>query len=174
NLVSKLFNVPLLNVTTSFVAEQQAVDDSYRGTGENEFRRFPDNKLTEERKFLPAVTTSLALASGIGLMETVALIFGSGTLMDFIGIPVDSPVRIPAEQFLTFRAYGAPPIIVALAAQGAFRGLMDTKTPLYAIGVGNLVNAILDAIFVFPLGLGVRGAALATVTSEYVKAIMKI
>ena len=36
-------------------------------------------------------------------------------------------------------------------------------------GVGNLVNAILDAIFVFPLGLGVRGAALATVTSEYVK-----
>uniref|UniRef100_A0A8R7QER5 Protein DETOXIFICATION n=1 Tax=Triticum urartu TaxID=4572 RepID=A0A8R7QER5_TRIUA len=167
NLVSKLFNVPLLNVTTSFVAEQQAVDDSYRGTGEN-------NKLSEERKFLPAVTTSLALASGIGLMETLALIFGSGTLMDVIGIPVDSPVRIPAEQFLTFRAYGAPPIIVALAAQGAFRGLMDTKTPLYAIGVGNLVNAILDAIFVFPLGLGVRGAALATVTSEYVKAIMKI
>lgn len=41
-------------------------------------------------------------------------------------------------------------------------------------GVGNLVNAILDAIFVFPLGLGVRGAALATVTSEYVKAIMRI
>jgi hypothetical protein len=24
--------------------------------------------------------------------------------------------------------------VVALAAQGAFRGLMDTKTPLYAVG----------------------------------------
>jgi hypothetical protein len=43
-------------------------------------------------------------------------------------------MRIPAEQFLTFRAYGAPPVVVALAAQGAFRGLMDTKTPLYAVG----------------------------------------
>ncbi|XP_047048109.1 protein DETOXIFICATION 44, chloroplastic-like isoform X2 [Lolium rigidum] len=159
NLVSKLFNVPLLNVTTSFVAEQQAIDVDYGGPGKN--------KLAGQRKSLPAVTTSLALAAGIGLMETVALVFGSGTLMDIIGIPMDSPVRIPAEQFLTFRAYGAPPIIVALAAQGAFRGLMDTKTPLYAIGVGNLVNAILDAILVFPLGLGVRGAALATVTSEY-------
>lgn len=166
NLVSKLFNVPLLNVTTSFVAEQQAIDNDYRGTGENEFRRSSD-ELPEQRKFLPAVTTSLALAAVIGLMETMALVVGSGTLMDIIGIPMDSPVRIPAEQFLTFRAYGAPPIIVALAAQGAFRGLMDTKTPLYAVGVGNLVNAILDAIFVFPLGLGVRGAALATVTSEY-------
>jgi Na+-driven multidrug efflux pump len=39
-------------------------------------------------------------------------------------------------------------------------------------GIGNLVNVILDAILVFPLGLGVRGAALATVTSEYVKSII--
>ena len=38
---------------------------------------------------------------------------------------------------------------------------------------GNLVNAILDAIFIFPLGLGVSGAALATVTSEYVEAVMR-
>jgi hypothetical protein len=34
NLVSKLFNVPLLNVTTSFVAEQQAMDANYSGVGE--------------------------------------------------------------------------------------------------------------------------------------------
>jgi len=34
NLVSKLFNVPLLNVTTSFVAEQQAVDDDSAGSRE--------------------------------------------------------------------------------------------------------------------------------------------
>lgn len=169
NLVSKLFNVPLLNMTTSFVAEQQATDDScYTGTRERyEFPRSTE-KLTEKRKILPAVSTSLALAAGIGLIETVALILGSGTLMEMVGVPIDSPMRIPAEQFLTFKAYGAPAIVVALAVQGAFGGLMDTKTPLYAVGVGNLVNIILDAILVFPLGLGVRGAALATVTSDYV------
>lgn len=43
-------------------------------------------------------------------------------------------MRIPAEQFLRLRAYGAPPIVVALAAQGAFRGFKDTTTPLYAVG----------------------------------------
>ncbi|RZR73115.1 hypothetical protein BHM03_00020341 [Ensete ventricosum] len=43
-------------------------------------------------------------------------------------------MRLPAEQFLTLRAYGAPAIVLALAAQGTFRGFMDTKTPLYAIG----------------------------------------
>jgi len=39
-------------------------------------------------------------------------------------------------------------------------------------GSGNLLNAILDAVLIFPLGLGVSGAALATVSSEYVGAIM--
>lgn len=43
-------------------------------------------------------------------------------------------MREPAEQFLTLRALGAPPIVVALAAQGTFRGFKDTKTPLFAVG----------------------------------------
>ncbi|KAG2577630.1 hypothetical protein PVAP13_6NG164200 [Panicum virgatum] len=173
NLVSKLFNVPLLNVTTSFVAEQQAVDaNSSNTTGQRDESLTPQKKGSQQRKVLPAVSTSLALAAGIGLLEMAALIFGSGTLMNIIGIPVDSPMRAPAEQFLTLRAYGAPPIIVALAAQGAFRGFLDTKTPLYAVGAGNLLNAILDAVLIFPLGLGVSGAALATVSSEYLTAFI--
>lgn len=47
-------------------------------------------------------------------------------------------MRVPAEQFLTLRAFGAPPIVIALAAQGTFRGFMDTKTPLYAIDISLL------------------------------------
>lgn len=43
-------------------------------------------------------------------------------------------MRAPAEQFLALRAFGAPAIVVALAAQGTFRGFKDTKTPLYAVG----------------------------------------
>jgi Na+-driven multidrug efflux pump len=39
-------------------------------------------------------------------------------------------------------------------------------------GDGNLLNAILDVVLIFPLGLGVSGATLATVTSEFVDIIM--
>uniref|UniRef100_A0A0D9XW15 Protein DETOXIFICATION n=1 Tax=Leersia perrieri TaxID=77586 RepID=A0A0D9XW15_9ORYZ len=133
NLVSKLLNVPLLNVTTSFVAEQQALDADYTSAAERDGISSPQEKSGDQRKFLPAVSTSLALAAGIGLMEMMALILGSGTLIDIVGIPTDSPMRVPAEQFLTLRAYGAPPVIVALAAQGAFRGFKDTRTPLFAV-----------------------------------------
>ncbi|XP_020100876.1 protein DETOXIFICATION 44, chloroplastic isoform X2 [Ananas comosus] len=171
NLVSKLFNVPLLNVTTSFVAEQQALDSNANSDadGGDKTVRLVDG---ERRKFLPTVSTSLALAAGIGMFEAIALALGSGALMNIMGIPVDSPMRTPAEQFLSLRAYGAPPIVIALAAQGTFRGFMDTKTPLYAVGVGNLLNAILDPILIFILGLGVSGAAIATVISEYLIAFI--
>ncbi|XP_075486310.1 protein DETOXIFICATION 44, chloroplastic [Primulina tabacum] len=166
NLVSKLFNVPLLNITTSFVAEEQAsvkmvADDSHQTDQEQ-----------QKKMFLPSVSTSIMLAAALGVIETVALFTGSSFLLNSIGIPVDSPMRMPAEQFLTLRAFGAPPIVVALAAQGTFRGFKDTKTPLFAVGVGNLLNAILDPILIFLCGLGVGGAAMSTVISEYLIAVI--
>lgn len=39
----------------------------------------------------------------------------------------------PAQQYLTLRSLGAPAVLLSLAAQGVFRGLKDTKTPLHAI-----------------------------------------
>ncbi|XP_068634277.1 protein DETOXIFICATION 44, chloroplastic [Aristolochia californica] len=167
NLVSKLFNVPLLNVTTSFVAEEQAL---VQEGNNNAFQVATGNK--KGKKLLPTVSTSLAMATAIGIAEMVALSVGSGSLMDVIGITVDSPMRAPAEQFLTLRAFGAPPLVIALATQGIFRGFKDTKTPLYAVGIGNLLNAILDPILIFLCGIGISGAAVATVISEYVIALI--
>ena len=40
------------------------------------------------KKYLPAVSTSLVLAAGIGIMEAIALSLGSGSLLNFMGIPV--------------------------------------------------------------------------------------
>ncbi|XP_050212357.1 protein DETOXIFICATION 44, chloroplastic isoform X2 [Mercurialis annua] len=173
NLVSKLFSVPLLNITTSFVAEEQALLSSTCNGNDGSGQLSDDFENQKQGKtYLPAVSTSLALAAGVGIAEAVTLFFGSGFLMNILGIPVDSPMRVPAENFLAWRAFGAPPIVIALAAQGTFRGLKDTKTPLYAIGAGNLLNAILDPILIFVLGFGIGGAAIATVTSEYLIAFI--
>ncbi|KAL7589739.1 hypothetical protein Lser_V15G39450 [Lactuca serriola] len=170
NLVAKLFNIPLLNITTSFVAEEQAV--LVNGDDDDDDDSTSVSHGGSKKKFLPSVSTSLALAAAFGIGETIALFFGSGSLLNTMGIPVDSPMRIPAQQFTSIRAFGAPAIVLALAAQGTFRGFKDTKTPLYAIAAGNLVNAILDPIFIFFSGLGISGAAFATVISEYLIAFI--
>ncbi|KAI4302666.1 hypothetical protein MLD38_038387 [Melastoma candidum] len=168
NLVSKLLNVPLLNITTSFVAEEQALVDKDSDAS-------PEPCLDKElnvKKSLPSISTSLALATGIGIAETIVLSLASGFWMNLMGIPFDSPIRVPAEEFLFFRAFGAPAIVVALAAQGAFRGFKDTKTPLYAIGAGNLLNAMLGPLLIFLFGFGISGAAISTVISEYLIAFI--
>lgn len=54
------------------------------------------SKAKETRKYLPAVSTSLALAAGIGLLEAAALISGSGFLMNAMGISVVCPKLKPA------------------------------------------------------------------------------
>lgn len=51
-------------------------------------------------------------------------------------------------------------------AQGAFRGLGDTRTPLYATLICTLVSLGLDVLLIFQLGYGVAGAAWATVIAE--------
>lgn len=74
------------------------------------------------------------MLSPISVVYCCLLKIFSVSLFGLIDVSQDSPMREPAEQFLTMRAFGAPPVVIALAAQGTFRGFKDTKTPLYAVG----------------------------------------
>ena len=51
-------------------------------------------------------------------------------------------------------------------AQGVYRGLGDTRTPLWGTLACNAINLVLCPVFIFGLGWGVGGAALSTVVAE--------
>ena len=52
------------------------------------------------------------------------------------------------------------------ALQGAFRGLGDTRTPLFATLLCTVLSLGLDVLLIFTLGWGVAGSAWATVLAE--------
>ncbi|KAG0623195.1 hypothetical protein M758_3G155500 [Ceratodon purpureus] len=163
NLVSKMFNVPLLNVTTSFVAE----DASDESPG-SETSKDTSARATEEKKlFLPAISSALVLGTLLGVAQTFVMSFLAGPVLNIMGVGLTSPMRTPAMEYLALRGLGAPAVVIALAIQGVFRGFKDTKTPLYASVAGNFANIALDPILMFSFNLGVRGAAIATVVSQY-------
>ncbi|KAG0583690.1 hypothetical protein KC19_3G155300 [Ceratodon purpureus] len=163
NLVSKMFNVPLLNVTTSFVAE----DASDESPG-SETSKDTSVRATEEKKlFLPAISSALVLGTLLGVAQTFVMSFLAGPVLNIMGVGLTSPMRTPAMEYLALRGLGAPAVVIALAIQGVFRGFKDTKTPLYASVAGNFANIALDPILMFSFNLGVRGAAIATVVSQY-------
>ncbi|MEM8530485.1 MAG: MATE family efflux transporter [Chloroflexota bacterium] len=77
--------------------------------------------------------------------------------------------------YMQFRVFGAPAILIMLAAFGVLRGLQDMRTPLWvAVGV-NALNIMLDPLFIFGWGLipsmGVGGAAIASTLSQWIGAI---
>jgi len=60
---------------------------------------------------------------------------------------------------------GASVIVFNNVANGILRGEGDTKRSMYAMVLGSGLNIILDPIFIYTLGLGVVGAAYATLLS---------
>ncbi|KAK1388165.1 Protein DETOXIFICATION [Heracleum sosnowskyi] len=155
NIISKVFNIPLLSVATSFVAE----DISKHST---------EGFSSDERMQLPSVSTALVLSIGIGILEATALYVGSGMFLSIMGISTASPMRISAHHFLQLRALGCPAVVLSLAIQGIFRGFKDTETPVKCLALGNTAAVFLFPTLMYVLHLGVTGAAISSILSQYI------
>ena len=138
--------------------------------------------------FLPSVTTPLiARAAGQGDQEKVQDRIGEslfiGGVMGLVGMAIllllpehaismvlakDMPARKYALPYLKIRAIAFCPSLLATIAFSAFRGLQDVVTPLKIAVLANLVNMVMDPLLIFRAGLGVSGAAAATVLAEVV------
>ncbi|PPR82455.1 hypothetical protein GOBAR_AA38258 [Gossypium barbadense] len=129
-------------------------------------------KIEPERRHIPSASSALVIGGILGLLQALFLISGAKPLLNFMGISSDSPMLNPAQQYLTLRSLGAPAVLLSLAMQGVFRGFKDTKTPLYATVAGDVANIILDPIFMFVFRLGVSGAAIAHVISQYLISVI--
>ncbi|XP_030476305.1 protein DETOXIFICATION 43 [Syzygium oleosum] len=124
-------------------------------------------KSCKERRNIPSASTALVIGGILGLLQTLFLVLGAKTLLNIMGVKSNSPMMAPAQKYLTLRSLGAPAVLLSLAMQGVFRGFKDTKTPLYATVLGDAANIILDPILIFACHLGVSGAAIAHVLSQY-------
>ncbi|KAH0891063.1 hypothetical protein HID58_053492 [Brassica napus] len=121
----------------------------------------------KEKKNIKSASTAMIIGLILGLVQAIVLIFSSKVLLGVMGVKPNSAVLSPAHKYLTIRSLGAPALLLSLSMQGIFRGFKDTKTPLYATIVADVINIILDPIFIFVLHLGVSGAAIAHVISQY-------
>ncbi len=65
-------------------------------------------------------------------------------------------------------------LIFSSVASGILRAEGDVKRPMYAMAATAVLNIILDPIFIYYFGLGVRGAAWATVLSSGIASILMV
>lgn len=80
-----------------------------------------------------------------------------------------------ATVYINVRLIGAPAVLFTLVGFGVLRGMQDMKTPMVIAIVVNVLNIVLDAPLIFGFGIipmmGVAGAALATVISQWLGAL---
>ncbi|XP_065871259.1 protein DETOXIFICATION 43 isoform X2 [Euphorbia lathyris] len=175
NQASKVTILPLVNITTSFVAEEDTVQRNDQNSAKKEVIEKGFVTINDEEKgkrHIPSASTALICGGILGLLQAILLIFCAKPLLSIMGVKSDSPMITPARKYLTLRALGSPAVLLSLAMQGVFRGFKDTKTPLYATIIGDVTNVILDPIFIFICGLGVSGAAIAHVLSQYLMSLI--
>ena len=60
-----------------------------------------------------------------------------------------APARVFARPYLLVRGLAFLPSLVSLIGFSAFRGMMDTVTPLKISLFANILNAVLDPILIF-------------------------
>ncbi len=84
-----------------------------------------------------------------------------------IAMGATDDLKVEALKYLRIRALAAPAVLFITAGHGIFRGYQDTRTPLLITIALNLVNLVLDPIFIFTFGWGLSGAALATFIAQW-------
>lgn len=76
---------------------------------------------------------------------------------------VDANVRAAGLGYFGIISFNYPIIGLYSVLTGSLRGQGDTRTPMIVSAIINAVNIALNALFIFGLGMGVQGAALATI-----------
>lgn len=79
-----------------------------------------------------------------------------------------------ASQYYTYMALGAPAVILSLTPGNLMRTEGLAVEAMIGTVVGSVVNIILDPVFIFGLGMGAGGAAIATVLGNLVTDIILV
>lgn len=111
------------------------------------------------------INESLFLCNVLGLLGTVLLVGFPRQALGWV-LPPGAPAFDYATPYLRWRGLSMMPALVAATGFAAFRGLLDTVTPLKVSLATNLLNLVADPILIFGTPLRVVGAALATAASE--------
>ena len=141
-----------------------------------------------------AMGTTVSIAQAVGAKDkkqasrctgnTITLFLGVSVVLMVILLLLVKPIVLvmstPSEAvsgtvaYLTICFIGIPFIIAYNIISSIFRGLGDSKSPMYFIAVACAANIALDYLFMGALHLGPSGAALGTTLSQTLSVILAL
>ncbi len=116
------------------------------------------------------------LVNGMFLCIVISIVFTiittliAGPLLQLINTPEE--LYADAELYIRIIFLGIPVTVLYNYGSSVLRSMGDSKHPFYFLLVASVVNIALDWILIVPVGMGVDGAAIATVFSQGISALL--
>ena len=116
------------------------------------------------------VETTIAMTILFGIFFTFAGFLLVPFMLRLMQTPED--VFPQAKLYLEIYFSGALGLLIYNMGSGILRAVGDTKRPLYFLIFTSILNTVLDLVFVIVFKAGIAGAAIATIISQFISAIM--
>lgn len=125
-----------------------------------------------EEKVKEAVHTAVAFSITGGVILMILGMIGAPIALEAMGTPED--IMNYAVVYIRIYFAGIIGNLIYNMGAGILRAIGDSKRPLYFLMTSCVVNIILDIVFVVIFRMNVAGAALATILSQLISAVLVI
>ena len=116
-----------------------------------------------------SIGNTVTFFMGMSVVVMAVLVFLVNPIVTLIGIPAEAVAGTRQYLFVCF--LGIPFITAYNVISAIFRGLGDSKSPMYFIVIACVANIVLDYVFIGVLGMGPIGAALGTTLAQTISVI---
>ena len=117
-----------------------------------------------------SAAVSWLLSAGFAVIITVLFCALAHPILRWMRTPEDIYAEAYSYMFIVLLGTGATVFYNMIS--NMLRSLGDSRTPLFFLIFSALLNVVLDLVFILPLGMGVAGAAWATVLSQLLSAVL--
>ncbi len=115
-----------------------------------------------------AITLSVIISV---ILTIIGLVFGDVILSKF---GASSETLYYAKSYINIILLGTIFNLIAFTINNTIRGDGNPKLAAIIMVIGCITNIVLDAVFIFIFNLGIQGAAIATVISQFLTAVIGI
>lgn len=122
------------------------------------------------KKTRRSFATSLVLSLAVTILMTALSLGFMNPLLKLIRTP--SYIYVYSHEYISVIFAGLFSQVAYNIIAATLRAIGDSKTPLYFLIFASVLNIALDLLFILQFDMGIRGAAIATVISQLVSAIL--
>ena len=126
----------------------------------------------DKKRAKTAIGNTLTLFLAISIVGTALLLLLVNPIVSVMSTPDEAVAG--ARIYLIICFAGIPFITAYNIIASVFRGLGDSKSPMYFIAVACVANIILDYVFIGAMDMGAAGAALGTTLSQALSVIISV